>query len=1214
MPTIDKNYLQLQFWIRVHEKTGTEFQSFFEGLMEKAFSDFQRVRPYGNKGDGGNDGYRPKKGIYYQVYAPKNPNEKEAEAAKKLKEDFEKLMTSGWDQVSEIKEYHFVFNDKKCGVSKEIETALAELRSDNPSIQFGFLTPTKLEKIFFSLDEKQLLSLGFDVDSTKAITFARESLKKLEVDLDRENGEFVKRVLANLKVMIEELHDENLELDYEILECRTLAKLEKRAEAKEKYESICTRYPNDPRAFLYLAEICIDNRDFKKNEELLEKAEKIDASNWLFKLEKLIRELRLGNKINLKNINEIDFPTEPTIRSHFYRVYSIFFEQSGDSPKASSYIERAIKLNPDKLNNYYAKLSFFIERAHAQKDKESLINEAKKILPEFDTIEQKIAEWGNVNARSRAILNVKKMHVLQVLENVREIEELAPETFELLLGCYLDSIIDETLVGLLFHISLPEIYFKRLLDYLKQSEKDISDSLEKIIVTQFLHTSKLLTEGRDFFEDAERKKALDFIDNIKKEKYDDAWDYLNDDLRFAVAIANSAKDFPNLRKKIIENLPDDGSIQKEKLLLLLNYDQKNIDEAFDLLKGFDLSNLSYLECRPILEIAQEKNAWDFVVKILEKLLQYEKDEKFVLQLKLQLFNANLNLGKFTEVIKIGEEMLSNTKEMNLLDDQNKESILGQTLLARMKRSEYVEAEALLGKHQEFSETFEFKVAIEAEVYLKNKEAMKALDSVVSGICVLKTPTPEEYGRLFIFFAELGNLIDFPLVALDKVEANCFVKLKDQERWYFIGDAEELDATKITPDSERHSFFLDKKVGDKVVFDEKYSSRKEEYAVENILPIEKYILWQSNHHAQELSVQRRWDMMEIIEVPTTGDGIDTQYLLAKMEDIKKSQGDFFEIYCEQDIPLAFLALNQGGLINALGCIINENKGFVKFSSGNLDEINKQKEVAKRIIGGEPFFIDGTSALVLSETGTLEKIIQHIPNLKIPQSVITLLLEVKNKFRYSAGQTGYLGYAQGKLRFSSVDQESRDRLQDDFASSLQLLESKPENIEAISAANKADCLSEQKIPAELCDACILAQKENIPILTEDFLYLKVNELETKKKAPEYCSTFALMRVLYEESKISFDEYLSYFAYLSSYRFRFLPLDTDDIAKAVFGDSAITTINPEKIKQLNFPLTLSEEYGVPFKTAFLVVGKFIVRLLMDDAVLPDVNGRNKLSQKRS
>ena len=77
MDTIDKNYLRLQFWNKVYQKNATEFQGFFEDIMQKAFSDFKKIRPYGNEGDGGNDGYRPSEGIYYQVYAPKIPNEKE---------------------------------------------------------------------------------------------------------------------------------------------------------------------------------------------------------------------------------------------------------------------------------------------------------------------------------------------------------------------------------------------------------------------------------------------------------------------------------------------------------------------------------------------------------------------------------------------------------------------------------------------------------------------------------------------------------------------------------------------------------------------------------------------------------------------------------------------------------------------------------------------------------------------------------------------------------------------------------------------------------------------------------------------------------------------------------------------------------------------------------------------------------------------------------
>ncbi len=619
-----------------------------------------------------------------------------------------------------------------------------------------------------------------------------------------------------------------------------------------------------------------------------------------------------------------------------------------------------------------------------------------------------------------------------------------------------------------------------------------------------------------------------------------------------------------------------------------------------------MSNLSYFECKPIIEIAQEKKAWDFVIKVVEKLLQYEKDKRVILHLKLQLFTATLNLERFLEAIQIGEEILSNGEEIAFLDDQNKESLLGQTLLARLKRGEYPQAKVLMEKYPNFSNTFEFKVAVEADVYLKNNDAHKALASVVAGVKIRKTPTPEEYGSLFMFFTHIGNLIDFPLTSQGKVDTGCFIKFKDQERWYFIGDKDELDATKVLPTDGKYPKFLGKKVGEKVIFDDKYRSSTIEHTIENILPIEKYILWQCRHHVEHLSLEHRWNLIEMIEVPTTGGTIDTKNLIARLEDDRKKRGGFFDLYCQENLPLAFLAVNERGLTNAIGCILNENKGFIKFSSGDLAEINQQKEVAKRIISGEPFYIDGTSALVLSETGLLEKIYEYLPNLKVPQSVITLLLETKEKFRYTPGQVGQMAYAQGKLTFLSIDNDKRAIVQRNFENCIRILESKPQNINAISAANKADCFEEQTVPAELCDACVLAQKDNISVLTEDFLYLEANELVTKKKAPEYCSAFALIRVLYEQKKINFDQYLNFFAYLSSYRFRFLHLSTEDIEKAVFGDGVIKTVQSERIRHFNFPLTLSEQYGVPFDMAFRVVGLFLIKVLIDDTILPEMSER--------
>lgn len=211
-------------------------------------------------------------------------------------------------------------------------------------------------------------------------------------------------------------------------------------------------------------------------------------------------------------------------------------------------------------------------------------------------------------------------------------------------------------------------------------------------------------------------------------------------------------------------------------------------------------------------IAEQKHAWDFAITILEKLLVHEKNKGGILQLKLHLFSANLNIGKLPEAIQLGEKILSDPEEMSLLGDNNKEILLGQTISARLKRGEHEEAKVLLEKYPIVSKGFEFSVAVEAEVYLRNKDAHNALSAVVAGVKTLKTPTPEQYGVLFFIFGQIGNLIDLSITSQERIEVNSFVKFHDRDRWYFVGDENELDATKVPAGDEKYSIFLGKKVG------------------------------------------------------------------------------------------------------------------------------------------------------------------------------------------------------------------------------------------------------------------------------------------------------------------------------------------------------------------------------------------------------------------
>ena len=1180
--------------------------------MEKAFSDFQKIKPYGNAGDAGNDGYRKGSGVYYQVYAPNTPSIRQTEAAEKLKRDFEKLK-NGWDKISGIKEYYFAFNDKYTGSTRRLEAAISELKNNNPNIKFGILLAKDLEKIFFTLDKSVILSLGFDVDSTKAVSLAYSLLQKVEIDLDRENARFALRNLENSKDIIFDLQDEKLSLEYELLECRCLQKIEKVDEAKTKYKNISKRYPDDPRTFLYLAEIYLNDKDFNKNKELLEKAEKIDNDYWLLKLEKLVRKNHLGEKIDIANIDEQEFPNEPRIKSNFYRLYAFFIEESGNELKADSFIEKAIHLNPDRFSNYVTKLAIIENRIFSKQDNPNRLEESQKLLEEIEKVEVKFIEFGDIGARNKAILNIAKLNVFRIQENYQDFEKLFKETFELALTCYFNKQIDQILVDLLMFIQLPNDDFNKLLNYLERAEKEISDELAKVLILQFNLKDTLLTGGKEFFKKINNQKYLAFINDIENKNYDNILKFLKDDIQFATVIANTTKSLPDLREKIIESLPDGKDIQKEKLLLLLKYDKKKYIQALEILRNLDLSKLNYSECKLALQITQRTQAWDFKIIILEKLLEKEKDEEIIFNLKLQLFNANFNLKRYSEVIKIGEELLEKDFEKNILDKHNKEAFLTQTIIACLERgkidkNEYKNAKELLNKYPLAQPTFEFKAGIETEVYLKNNKPNKALESVLEGIKIKKVLTPEEYAKLyFVMTIQIGNQINLKLDPLNKVEENTFVKLQGKDRWYFIGGDNELDATKITLKNDKYPLFIDKKVGDKIIFKNKYSSESSEEIIENIFSIEKYVLWQVIHNFQKLSKDNVLDGVQMIEVPKKEGTIDLKYLLRLLEDLHRRTEPFFELYCKNNVPLAMLAVNEGGLTNAVGRIQQENKGFINFSAGTIEELEKQKKIAKKVIDKKmPFYIDGTSALVLSETGLFKKIFTYLPNIRIPQSVINLLINTTEKFKYTPGQGGYMAYAQGKISFLSVEQEKRDLIRANFNESVKLLESKPQNIRVISLANKVNCFSEQKVPAELCDACILAQKENTPILTEDFLYLKMNEIETKKKAPEYFSSIMLLRILYEQDKVNFDEYLNFFGYLSSYRFRFLSLSPDDIEKAVFGDEKIKTIRPQNIRKLNFPLTLSEEYGVPFQTSFRVIAKFLSKILVDNSITPYITER--------
>lgn len=153
---------RIMFRLRVHESDGQAYQDLFVKVMQHANPDFRPIKPHGREGDQKNDGFDKSKGIYYQVYAPEDLASNIYTAVSKLTDSFQGLLDYWNGQVSPIREYFFVVNDKYKGTYPEIEKGLAGLEQRHLGIRCNPFLAKDLEDVFINLQEHQITDItGF---------------------------------------------------------------------------------------------------------------------------------------------------------------------------------------------------------------------------------------------------------------------------------------------------------------------------------------------------------------------------------------------------------------------------------------------------------------------------------------------------------------------------------------------------------------------------------------------------------------------------------------------------------------------------------------------------------------------------------------------------------------------------------------------------------------------------------------------------------------------------------------------------------------------------------------------------------------------------------------------------------------------------------------------------------------------------------------------
>ncbi len=155
----DKQYIaRVQFKNKVLSSHGQAYEDLFIRVMQASDNGFRPVKPQGREGDQKNDGFNKSKGKYYQVYAPEDLSDKEKKSLKKLKDTFTGLYNY-WQEISPIKEFYFVVNDRfQTGVFPSVEKELAEIEKEYSIKAEPFLSKD-IEDIFLSLPENEIIDI-----------------------------------------------------------------------------------------------------------------------------------------------------------------------------------------------------------------------------------------------------------------------------------------------------------------------------------------------------------------------------------------------------------------------------------------------------------------------------------------------------------------------------------------------------------------------------------------------------------------------------------------------------------------------------------------------------------------------------------------------------------------------------------------------------------------------------------------------------------------------------------------------------------------------------------------------------------------------------------------------------------------------------------------------------------------------------------------------
>lgn len=901
-----------------------------------------------------------------------------------------------------------------------------------------------------------------------------------------------------------------------------------------------------------------------------------------------------------KELPEFD---DALLKLRFLIQKSIIFDVAGNTSSRNNLLAVAMKEFPYSPRPHL--FSFIFNAVDTLRSKPS--KDELQLCLSFCREQKKLAEKKDeITIRDRIAWHyhslIVKGELFQIYGIDEDINQTSEELTRLLLSVFPDRNILSILLDVLSRVHLPKEEYSKLLGILEASKVQKSDELLQQILIQGIQYEDLYERAIRFFDNQENGVLSKLIKDMELRDVEAVSKTLNAiaSNEFALAFINLFPD-RDFALELFSNIEISGATPLDydfaKVGLLAEIGQP--EEALRLMAALDISQLTPIALQRLADISYDHQEWPLFIMVGEQLLPNLNSEKQKADLLAQLGICYCKEGDDSKAVEYCEIAL---EKHEVLLVQNVKSLMWACSDCYGRLGKPDEAYKVF-KRYGIEPTFELKV-MEAQCVLKtNKQDKQQLAKECLFEAFMRSKNYDD--RVFVSaFAVINEVGKSPeKLGMEKASLGSYMKL-DGIGWFFLGAKKQAMGATAIEAGESYNALIDQPLGSEISWPaDKFSSPETTRKITHILTAIGYLTARSQEgldNLAKLGTEPIWTVQALKEDGT----LDVDNLTDFLKGQFKKSNKFFEQYISNVLPFAFLATMEGDIAKAVAKISKEEKGYIRCNNGTSEDIQRQSEVAKRVLAGEPCVLDGLSALMLAEAGLLEQVVKQVPHLCVPVSVISYLRKLASDMDPANSSEGRGGLVGGKLYFTPKSESREGSFYAKLLAAAETLD-KLENktIGRLIREDDKDGLL-HSLPPSLSEPVHIASEKNSCLLMDDFFLLKVYE-HSEQKSLEGFSSISLVKELYSNGHVSLEEYLSFFSLLAGYRYHLLPISVEEMLSSVLPKSSfgLVSFEPKNIEYLRLGLTLSPGYGVDETVSLRILSLFFAELITDDTVTEDI-----------